>query len=638
MATMPGTVVALFLNWYRLVFGFPPDIVFFGALVVFASFAAFIVLVSSVSICFSIKPVELLLSLALALLLFVAIYVCLAAYVSNSLWGDTANYWIVATFIRQPLATLGFLPISDVSQKGVLLGVIAVVAANFVLLLWLAHRIVRRIAAEARILRRVSSVRALILTVCAAVATPCFATAAATQFKPASLRGEPFSSFFNLYPETDLAGLDNTRLSVAIQDRAERTSYPRTAPTQKKNVVVIFSDALRADRMGVYGYGRETTPHLSNLLKSGHLHKVDLALSTCSESYCGIASTFSSRPFHEISEHNFKLHELLKDVGYQVLFFLSGDHRAWRYLSGFYGSSVDNIYDMRSFPEKNINDDENLITGLREVSSFQGKPVFFYFFLMSTHVSGRKLPEFERFTPAKLDAAKVLTFWNEIAGTRRVKGKIVEGGLSASDQEAMRNRYDNGVLQTDFYIDRILTILREKGYLNNAIVVILGDHGDGLGEHGHIGHTRFLYQEDIRIPLLVYDTEKVSYANSTFGVQPDIAPTIIDRLGLPIPRGWRGRSLQLPSVDRITLHQTRRGKDICFAAVENDRAGTFKYIRCGLEPGDRREMLFDLKSDPGELTNIIDGAGFARAGRLRAEVESRFPATRNSCKRFECVD
>ena len=131
--------------------------------------------------------------------------------------------------------------------------------------------------------------------------------------------------------------------------------------------------------MGVYGYERPTTPFLSGLFSSKLLHRVEMALSTCSETYCSVASTLASRPFHEISPINFKLHSLLRDVGYRVNFFLSGDHRSWSYLNDFYGSDVDAVYDFLTLRPRDMHDDRNLIAALEDVPASTGAPNFFYF-------------------------------------------------------------------------------------------------------------------------------------------------------------------------------------------------------------------------------------------------------------------
>ena len=67
------------------------------------------------------------------------------------------------------------------------------------------------------------------------------------------------------------------------------------------------------------------------------------------------------------------------------------------------------------------------------------------------------------------------------------------------------NNYDNGTLQADFFITQIFAQLEQQGILQNSIVYVTADHGEGFGEHGHYGHTRFLYEEHTSLPLFIYD-------------------------------------------------------------------------------------------------------------------------------------
>src|SRR5204862_5169484 len=121
---------------------------------------------------------------------------------------------------------------------------------------------------------------------------------------------------------------------------------------------------------------------------------------------------------------------------------------------------------------------------------------------------------------------------------------------NGDDETVAKNNYDNGIVEADATIEKLFGKLREKGYLANSLIVILADHGEGLGDHGlgwaGLGHLRTMYQESIRIPLLIYDESDVHYGNLKFATQIDVAPTIVDRLGLRIPPSWEGRSLLSP--------------------------------------------------------------------------------------------
>ncbi len=373
------------------------------------------------------------------------------------------------------------------------------------------------------------------------------------------------------------------RHAAADRDRQLRASYPHHVPSAHlKNVVLIIVDSLRADRMQVYGYQRETTPFLSKLATDGRLRKVNAAFATCSESFCGITSTLSSREFPDISAGDFQIQDVLRDEGYQTWFLLSGNHRAWNGLPQFYRATGDTLFDGSSTRRYSMDDDRLVLEGLERVPASEGQPTFFYIHLMSTHYLGVQFPESHVFTrpddqvPAGLEPYKQLSALNK------------------------PDRYDDKVRQADGVIRQLFGALDAKRYLDDAIVVITGDHGEGLGER-HWAHGWHLYDEDIRIPLLLYDVPATSYPDLSFAAQVDVAPTILDRLGLPIPASWEGRSLLSPQAERFTFHQTYFLPNR-FAIVHPAADGLFKYIAT---PQYGQEELYDLTRDRGEQRNVL---------------------------------
>jgi hypothetical protein len=390
------------------------------------------------------------------------------------------------------------------------------------------------------------------------------------------------------------------REAVAERDAVLRASYPRpVAGARRKNVVLIIVDSLRADRMQVYGYQRETTPFLSALVQTGRMKKVDAAFSSCSESFCGITSTLSSRDFRDISARTFQLQDVLRDQGYRTWFLLSGNHSAWNGLPYFYHSDEDTFFDGSHTQRYTMDDDRLVLEGLERVPpALPAEPAFFYVHLMSPHYLGVQFEDSHMFTSPDdrvspgLEPYKILSQLNK------------------------PDRYDDKVRQADGIIREVFAALSAKRYLDDSIVVVTGDHGEGLGER-HWAHGWHLYNEDIRIPMLFYDASSASYPDLTFGAQVDIAPTILDRLGLPIPDSWEGQSLLAPSRTRFTYHQTYFVPNR-FGVVYRDDRALFKFIAT---PQYGTEELYDLTTDHGEVRNLVKEQP-ALAALLREKVRA----------------
>jgi glucan phosphoethanolaminetransferase (alkaline phosphatase superfamily) len=385
---------------------------------------------------------------------------------------------------------------------------------------------------------------------------------------------------------------------LAAEEPICRAGYRAGPAVERKHVIVVVVDSLRADHMGVYGYERPNTPFLSSLAASGRLRKVDFATSTCAESNCGILSMLFSKTLRHQVPQAFKLYDLLHDQGYRTNFILSGNHD-WQGLREMYGNEPTFYFDGRDARDYGRSDDRLIFEGLDAVPD-AAQPAFFFFHLMSVHLLGDKLDAYRRYQPSA-----VKNDWDALFA-------------GEYDRETVTNNYDNGVLQADATIERLFGELDRKGYLQNSIIAIVSDHGEGLGDRGprHFGHITSLYQEFIRIPMLIYDPSPTVYGNLQFATQVDVAPTLVSRLGMPIPACWEGTSLLEPSAGRQTFHQTSLTMP-CYAVIDRSTDRTYKYMTCSMG---RREDLYDLTSDPGETVNLIEQADPALVERLRASL------------------
>lgn len=400
--------------------------------------------------------------------------------------------------------------------------------------------------------------------------------------------GEPI---VGLFVEPAALGEDPSKVLVAEEDMRLRAAYPKNLAFKKRNVIILVADSLRSDHMSVYGYERPTTPFLQRLHDAGMLHKAEFCVSTCSESTCGIFSTLSARNFSDLASYNFKINDVLQDQGYKIYYMSADTAKIWYGYQSLFGRGADIFVDGGDSKRYPANDDRIVLEHLEQLPPYSGTPAFLFFVLMSPHMGGVKLPEYEIYKPSKMP------LWSVAA--------------SEIDWQAMINRYDNGVTQADAYIEKVFGVLEAKGYLQDSIAVIMADHGEGLGERADYGHGEYIYQPNITIPILFYDAPDAPYANLQFASQTDIAPTIADRLGLPIPSCWSGRSLLNPDIKEFTFHSTsyhsgRKNRNNSRAVIYRHEGMLHKYMQWDPEPGKPgRDELYELKSDPMEKVNLI---------------------------------
>ncbi len=497
--------------------------------------------------------------------------------VSNAFWSRNVSGHLVAAFA--PTVWSGKEPI-PVGAPGIGLFVVGTVALMTALSRWWGRPLADSLGSR---LEPHQGRRGLVAGLSCGAAVFAATIAWGVQSDLPIWRNETIVSFFR--PSGFTFEPTPRRRAVADRDAALRAAYGRpTVGARKKNVVLIIVDSLRADHMQVYGYHRPTTPFLSGLVQKGRMKKVDAAFSTCSESLCGITSTLSAREFRDISARDFQIQDVLRDQGYQTWFLLSGNHRAWNGLTQFYGASDGTLFDGSQTRKYTMDDDRVVLEALEQVPpASPDRPAFFYMHLMSTHYLGVQLPEWHVYTRAD---------------------DQLSPGLDAFQMVHLLNkpdRYDDKVAQADDIIRQIFGALDAKHYLDDAVVVVTADHGEGLGER-HWAHGWYLYDEDIRIPLLFYDAPAADYPHLSFATQVDIAPTLLDRLRLPIPASWEGQSLLAPTAKRYSFHETYFLPPR-YAVVYRADEGLYKYIAT---PQYGKEELYDLTHDREERDNLSD--------------------------------
>jgi arylsulfatase A-like enzyme len=178
--------------------------------------------------------------------------------------------------------------------------------------------------------------------------------------------------------------------------------------------------------------------------------------------------------------------------------------------------------------------------------------------------------------------------------------------------------YEAELHYVDSQFGALLDTLRDAGVYDDTIIVVVADHGQGLGDHGWWFH-RILYQEQIRVPLLVkIPRETQGLVVSDLVRSIDVAPTVLELLGVELPEGIQGRSL-LPLVsgepeepriayaDQLNLFdldagmvERRPNDDLLFCAMDR----SWKLIYRPLHP--EFSELFYLPDDPGEKENLYD--------------------------------
>ena len=405
-----------------------------------------------------------------------------------------------------------------------------------------------------------------------AVFTSIYASLSFAQTDPGLWDGEPLSNL--LLKSNTQAYYNDSNSKINFND----TDSVKVNP-DLQNIILIHADALRADHMSSYGYHRDTTPYISSLIDDDAI-QIETGLSVCSESICGMLAALGSRMPEAINAETPLIHSYLKAAGYRTIFAGSGNF-SWENLTAILSHDID--YFARADLDKNytIHDDGIILSSLSQMPNYDGTPSFFFLRYLSPHPIGRHFSQYREYTPSE----------------KNLLGYIFP---SLHDSDIQINAYDNGIVQLDDLIKQAITVLEKKGYMDNSLLVIFGDHGEAFNEHGYYGHYQSLQQEEIHVPIIFISSKKMQMKDIAFATLNDILPTILDINQLPIPTDIDGISLLKNTPNRVTFHSSRTGT---YGVVDRTEEKLYKLI---YNSKSSQQQLFELKSDPLEKNNLTE--------------------------------
>jgi arylsulfatase A-like enzyme len=195
--------------------------------------------------------------------------------------------------------------------------------------------------------------------------------------------------------------------------------------------------------------------------------------------------------------------------------------------------------------------------------------------------------------------------WQDLGHMYRTNWKGEQ--TTPTQREHYLQLYEAAVRYTDAQIGRLLDYLERSGRFADTVIILVADHGEEFFERRHWGHFEVnLYDEILRVPLIIYTPELSGGQVERRQVRTlDIMPAILDVCGCPPPDGmegaslaplWQSRAEEYP-VETSISEMWRNGRHMI--ALRTD---SFKYIWDSRYP-DKSE-LYDLKSDPGEVTDV----------------------------------
>src|SRR5688572_1586701 len=400
----------------------------------------------------------------------------------------------------------------------------------------------------------------------------------------------------------------------------------------RTSVVLISVDTLRADRLGCQGHSRDTTPVLDALARdavrfANASSPYPFTLTAHASMFTGLDPAANGAikagprvddrlaPFADVAT----IAQAFRDAGYvaaavvddclwmQPAYGLARGFDNWRVVGG------------------SLDDKTRVLDEL--VRDLAGRACFLFLHCFDVHSDHRRLPyecasedrgrysgwyggAFDGADPGdpKSRASELLRRWNQTRAT--------------VDEEVVRyvsDLYDEGVRTADRKLGVALAALDRAGFRERAALLVTADHGEEFREHGLFMHDAQLYDESVRVPLLLR-LPRGAHAGevvTTPVALQDVAPTLAAIAGVPFS-SRQGRSLLgligAEDVQDVEVVPVFLGAD---ANAEGVRLGRFKLVRHG-----ERVELFDLEADPGERKDLA-GERPEVARTLEALLEQR---------------
>jgi arylsulfatase A-like enzyme len=384
-------------------------------------------------------------------------------------------------------------------------------------------------------------------------------------------------------------------------------------------VVLIVIDTLRLDHTSLGGYVRDTTPFLTEL--SHRAVVFDQARAASSWTRPSVASLFTSRlpashgcegRLGRVAPGVTLLPELLHDVGYDTRAVQANGNLADVY--GFDRGFTDYRF-VKGRPMLPYAD-AAFLRAFVENSVHAMKPPPFFFYVQYVDPHDPYLPHPERdWNPG---------YTGTFDGSERSLGPFRLRRPSAANLQRAVDLYDGEVAWVDDQLRSLFAWLGAQGTLDHSWVVITSDHGEGLWTHVIQGHADEVYEQQLRVPLLLLPPGGLQHELHVPEPFPlvDLAPTLLDLLGLPPCESFDGRSWAphlltgASAPVRPVISQTATEG----ATLDAIADGRFKLI---VDRVRGRSQLFDLQSDPLEAQPLDPrGPEAPVAERLSRELEA----------------
>lgn len=399
------------------------------------------------------------------------------------------------------------------------------------------------------------------------------------------------------------------------------------------NVVLLVLDALRSDHLGASGYYRAASPNMDKLAKNGvffrnaitpiprtspavasiltglypHSHGIRFLYTTKLNSNASTMQAILQAHGYSTVAHAIELQDTGLEKGFDIFNPIS-----WRIINKIKRSMKKTLmWEHKADPVEMLTN-----FGIKQINSLKDKKFFLYLHYMGLHWPyDPPQPYAEMFDKDY----KGKHNFNK-ADNRLKRGDLIfNNKLPKEENEHAVAHYDGAIRYVDFQIGRLIEHLNKNNLVEDTLIILTSDHGEGFGEHNiYFEHGEYLYDETLIVPLIIRHP-KLPHKIIKNQVQlTDIMPTVMELMGITLLDEAEGASL-LPlikenkEVRKYTFAETERSyykqnRGIYLGGVQGKwrmiRTDEWKLIYIP-HPNEDIYELYNIKKDPRETTNLI---------------------------------
>ncbi len=333
-----------------------------------------------------------------------------------------------------------------------------------------------------------------------------------------------------------------------------------------RSILLVTVDALRADHVGAYGYQRPTTPHLDRLAGSGV--RFERAYAPTPHTSYSVTSLMTGKYMRPL---------LLQEAGY--------DSDLWAQLMATYGYRTAGFYPPAVF-----------FIDTERFQTFKKRHLGFEYFKVEFAEGEKRIRQIGDYLERQ-PAAQPVFVWLHLFGPHEPYEDQPSVDFGSRDLD----RYDEEIVTADRTIGRVVELFRARD--PQAVTIVTSDHGEEFGDHGGRYHGTTVYEEQVRVPLVI---EGEGLPGARVIEQPvqtiDLLPTVLGGLKIPVPPRLRGRDLSPLLSDE--WEEKPQDKGFAFSETEDYTLlaqGHFRLI-CQRRTG--ACQLYDLRTDPGQKKDV----------------------------------